>query len=162
MWRIENLELAEVNPSTYGQFYGGDCYMVLYTYQRSNQQQYILYMWQVSITTEGIFSLFFISLSGSDELKKEQLLCINLTLCLSYTRAVMPLKMKSQLAPTRLSISITSTMEPRSRSGWSWEKSLVTSWLFSKANSSFSRCDFAFFLDYKCKKGLLLVIIAEI
>ncbi|XP_074549430.1 villin-1 [Halichoeres trimaculatus] len=46
VWRIENLELAEVNPSTYGQFYGGDCYLVLYSYQRSHQQQYILYMWQ--------------------------------------------------------------------------------------------------------------------
>ncbi|XP_037612881.1 villin-1 isoform X3 [Sebastes umbrosus] len=46
VWRIEDLELAEVNPSTYGQFYGGDCYLVLYTYQISNQQQYILYMWQ--------------------------------------------------------------------------------------------------------------------
>ncbi|XP_071754784.2 advillin isoform X1 [Centroberyx gerrardi] len=46
VWRIEDLELAEVNPSTYGQFYGGDCYLVLYTYQRSNKQQYILYMWQ--------------------------------------------------------------------------------------------------------------------
>ncbi|KAI3355290.1 hypothetical protein L3Q82_018145, partial [Scortum barcoo] len=46
VWRIEKLELAEVNPSTYGQFYGGDCYLVLYTYRRSNQQQYILYMWQ--------------------------------------------------------------------------------------------------------------------
>ncbi|XP_071341213.1 villin-1 isoform X2 [Trachinotus anak] len=46
VWRIENLELAEVNPSTYGQFYGGDCYLVLYTYQRSNQQHHILYMWQ--------------------------------------------------------------------------------------------------------------------
>ncbi|XP_063730159.1 LOW QUALITY PROTEIN: villin-1 [Eleginops maclovinus] len=46
VWRIENLELAEVNPSTYGQFYGGDCYLVLYTYQISNQQHYILYMWQ--------------------------------------------------------------------------------------------------------------------
>ncbi|XP_038584655.1 villin-1 isoform X3 [Micropterus salmoides] len=46
VWRVENLELAEVNPSTCGQFYGGDCYLVLYTYLRSNQQQYILYMWQ--------------------------------------------------------------------------------------------------------------------
>ncbi|XP_070841659.1 villin-1 [Chaetodon trifascialis] len=46
VWRIENLELAEVNPRTYGQFYGGDCYLVLYTYQSSGQQQYILYMWQ--------------------------------------------------------------------------------------------------------------------
>ncbi|XP_033494509.1 villin-1 isoform X1 [Epinephelus lanceolatus] len=46
VWRIENLELAEVNPSTYGQFYGGDCYLVLYTYQKSGREQYILYMWQ--------------------------------------------------------------------------------------------------------------------
>ncbi|XP_041817129.1 villin-1 [Chelmon rostratus] len=46
VWRIEKLELAEVKPSTYGQFYGGDCYLVLYTYQTSGQQQYILYMWQ--------------------------------------------------------------------------------------------------------------------
>uniref|UniRef100_A0A672REM2 Villin like n=1 Tax=Sinocyclocheilus grahami TaxID=75366 RepID=A0A672REM2_SINGR len=46
VWRIENLELKEVNPSTYGQFYGGDCYLVLYTYNRANKPQYILYMWQ--------------------------------------------------------------------------------------------------------------------
>lgn len=46
IWRIEDLELAEVDPSTYGQFYGGDCYLVLYTYMRSYQPQYILYMWQ--------------------------------------------------------------------------------------------------------------------
>uniref|UniRef100_A0A3B3ZM81 HP domain-containing protein n=1 Tax=Periophthalmus magnuspinnatus TaxID=409849 RepID=A0A3B3ZM81_9GOBI len=47
IWRIEDLELAEVDPSTYGQFYGGDCYLVLYTYMRANKPQYILYMWQV-------------------------------------------------------------------------------------------------------------------
>ncbi|XP_076617765.1 villin-1 isoform X2 [Chaetodon auriga] len=46
VWRIENLELAEVKPRDHGQFYGGDCYVVLYTYQSSGQQQYILYMWQ--------------------------------------------------------------------------------------------------------------------
>ncbi|XP_033841413.1 villin-1 [Periophthalmus magnuspinnatus] len=46
IWRIEDLELAEVDPSTYGQFYGGDCYLVLYTYMRANKPQYILYMWQ--------------------------------------------------------------------------------------------------------------------
>ncbi|XP_037550095.1 villin-1 [Nematolebias whitei] len=46
VWRIESLELAEVKPNLYGQFYGGDCYLVLYTYQVSNKKQYILYMWQ--------------------------------------------------------------------------------------------------------------------
>ncbi|MEQ2170531.1 hypothetical protein GOODEAATRI_001170 [Goodea atripinnis] len=46
VWRIENLELAEVQPNMYGQFYGGDCYLVLYSYNMSNKEQYILYMWQ--------------------------------------------------------------------------------------------------------------------
>lgn len=69
MWRIENLELAEVSPRTYGQFYGGDCYLVLYTYQRSGKEQYILYMWQVSTITDTIHSCFY-ALSGSDELRE--------------------------------------------------------------------------------------------
>ncbi|XP_034024827.1 villin-1 isoform X2 [Thalassophryne amazonica] len=46
VWRIEKLELAEVDPNTYGEFYGGDCYLVLYECQKSSRQQYVLYMWQ--------------------------------------------------------------------------------------------------------------------
>lgn len=46
VWRIEELELKKVDPSTYGQFYGGDCYLVLYTYSRGQKPHYILYMWQ--------------------------------------------------------------------------------------------------------------------
>lgn len=49
VWRIESLELAEVDPKDHGQFYGGDCYLVLYSYIRAGQHQYILYMWQVSV-----------------------------------------------------------------------------------------------------------------
>ncbi|KAI5617179.1 villin-like protein isoform X1 [Silurus asotus] len=45
IWRIEHLELQEVPHSTYGQFYGGDCYLVLYTYNKANKPQYLLYMW---------------------------------------------------------------------------------------------------------------------
>lgn len=41
--------MAEVSHSMYGQFYGGDCYLVLYSYQRAGRQQYILYMWQVGV-----------------------------------------------------------------------------------------------------------------
>uniref|UniRef100_A0A8C5D217 Villin like n=1 Tax=Gadus morhua TaxID=8049 RepID=A0A8C5D217_GADMO len=37
---------AQVKPSSYGQFYGGDCYLVLYSYRMSSRQHYILYMWQ--------------------------------------------------------------------------------------------------------------------
>uniref|UniRef100_G3N5W3 Gelsolin-like domain-containing protein n=1 Tax=Gasterosteus aculeatus aculeatus TaxID=481459 RepID=G3N5W3_GASAC len=32
VWRIENLELVPVDPQSYGYFYGGDCYLILYSY----------------------------------------------------------------------------------------------------------------------------------
>ena len=40
--------MAEVDPNTYGQFYGGDCYIILYTYLYNNKKSYIIYYWQVS------------------------------------------------------------------------------------------------------------------
>ncbi|XP_068940688.1 villin-like protein [Petaurus breviceps papuanus] len=46
VWRIEDLHKKPVDPKKYGQFYGGDCYLVLYTYQKSGRAQYIIYMWQ--------------------------------------------------------------------------------------------------------------------
>uniref|UniRef100_A0A8C0G469 Villin like n=1 Tax=Chelonoidis abingdonii TaxID=106734 RepID=A0A8C0G469_CHEAB len=46
VWRIEDLHMQPVDPRTYGQFYGGDCYLVLYTYLISGRTHYIIYMWQ--------------------------------------------------------------------------------------------------------------------
>ncbi|XP_072254499.1 advillin [Pyxicephalus adspersus] len=46
VWRIENLELVPVEPKWHGFFYGGDCYLVLYTYQVNKKPHYILYIWQ--------------------------------------------------------------------------------------------------------------------
>uniref|UniRef100_A0A8C4YG23 Advillin n=1 Tax=Gopherus evgoodei TaxID=1825980 RepID=A0A8C4YG23_9SAUR len=46
VWRIENLELAPVESQWHGFFYGGDCYLVLYTYGVNHQSRYILYIWQ--------------------------------------------------------------------------------------------------------------------
>ncbi|XP_020845808.1 advillin [Phascolarctos cinereus] len=46
VWRIENLELVPVERQWYGFFYGGDCYLVLYTYQVNNKPRCILYIWQ--------------------------------------------------------------------------------------------------------------------
>ncbi len=48
MWRIENLELVPVDPEWHGYFYGGDCYLILYTYLVNNKKCYLLYVWQVS------------------------------------------------------------------------------------------------------------------
>lgn len=49
MLRIENLELVPVDPEWYGYFYGGDCYLILYTYLVNNKKCYLLYIWQVSL-----------------------------------------------------------------------------------------------------------------
>ncbi|XP_069614710.1 advillin [Ranitomeya imitator] len=46
VWRIENLELVPVEAEWYGFFYGGDCYLVLYTYHVNKKPHYILYIWQ--------------------------------------------------------------------------------------------------------------------
>ncbi|XP_056590774.1 advillin [Triplophysa dalaica] len=45
VWRIENLELVEVDPAMHGFFYGGDCYLILYSYEVNGRNSYILYMW---------------------------------------------------------------------------------------------------------------------
>uniref|UniRef100_A0A8C8C3X8 HP domain-containing protein n=1 Tax=Oncorhynchus tshawytscha TaxID=74940 RepID=A0A8C8C3X8_ONCTS len=47
VWRIEDLELVPVEPQWHGFFYGGDCYLVLYTYEVHSKLNYLLYMWQV-------------------------------------------------------------------------------------------------------------------
>ncbi|KAL6111617.1 avil [Pungitius sinensis] len=46
VWRIENLELVPVDPQWYGYFYGGDCYLILYTYLVHSKKYYLLYIWQ--------------------------------------------------------------------------------------------------------------------
>ncbi|KAK0145517.1 Advillin [Merluccius polli] len=46
VWRIEELELVAVEPEWHGYFYGGDCYLILYTYLVKSKQHYIIYMWQ--------------------------------------------------------------------------------------------------------------------
>uniref|UniRef100_A0A8C2WMN9 Advillin n=1 Tax=Cyclopterus lumpus TaxID=8103 RepID=A0A8C2WMN9_CYCLU len=46
VWRLENLERVPVDPEWYGYFYGGDCYLILYTYLVNNKKGYLLYIWQ--------------------------------------------------------------------------------------------------------------------
>ncbi|KAK9957318.1 hypothetical protein ABG768_011574 [Culter alburnus] len=52
IWRVECGKSADdtkvpVDPETYGQFYGGDCYIILYTYTKGE----IIYTWQGSSST---------------------------------------------------------------------------------------------------------------
>ncbi|XP_037554064.1 adseverin [Nematolebias whitei] len=46
IWRVEGKDKALVDPSSYGHFYGGDCYLVLYSYQDGGRQKYLIYTWQ--------------------------------------------------------------------------------------------------------------------
>uniref|UniRef100_A0A8C7M7I1 Scinderin n=1 Tax=Oncorhynchus kisutch TaxID=8019 RepID=A0A8C7M7I1_ONCKI len=47
IFRVESSGRVPVDPKTYGQFYGGDCYIILYTYQRGQ----IIYTWQGASST---------------------------------------------------------------------------------------------------------------
>ncbi|XP_044520198.1 gelsolin isoform X2 [Gracilinanus agilis] len=52
IWRIEGADKVPVNPSTYGQFYGGDCYIILYNYQHTGRQGQIIYYWQGATSSQ--------------------------------------------------------------------------------------------------------------
>ncbi|KAM4027135.1 scinderin [Anomaloglossus baeobatrachus] len=42
IWRVESSGRVPVDPGSYGQFFGGDCYIILYTYPKGQ----IIYTWQ--------------------------------------------------------------------------------------------------------------------
>ncbi|XP_057696348.1 gelsolin-like isoform X2 [Corythoichthys intestinalis] len=46
IWRVEGGERVPVDTDTYGQFFGGDCYVLLYSYNSGSGEKHIIYMWQ--------------------------------------------------------------------------------------------------------------------
>ncbi|XP_027882137.1 gelsolin a isoform X1 [Xiphophorus couchianus] len=52
IWRIEGSNKVAVDPSTYGQFFGGDSYIILYNYRHGGRQGHIIYMWQGSDSSQ--------------------------------------------------------------------------------------------------------------
>lgn len=46
VWRIERFELAPVPEKAHGIMFGGDCYVILYTYLDKGKEKYIIYYWQ--------------------------------------------------------------------------------------------------------------------
>ncbi|GFG33063.1 hypothetical protein Cfor_12089 [Coptotermes formosanus] len=52
VFRVENFELAPVDPATYGMFFGGDSYIVKYTYEKNGRENYIIYFWQGQDSTQ--------------------------------------------------------------------------------------------------------------
>jgi len=46
IWRIEDLKPSPVPKDLYGLFYGGDSYIIKYTYIKGGKECYIIYFWQ--------------------------------------------------------------------------------------------------------------------
>ena len=46
IWRIENLHKVPLAKESYGQFFSGDSYIVLYKYRNGNRDSYVLFFWQ--------------------------------------------------------------------------------------------------------------------
>ncbi len=53
IFRVENFELVAVPSDKYGQFYGGDSYVLTYTYKKkgSSKEEVIIYFWQGDSST---------------------------------------------------------------------------------------------------------------
>ncbi|XP_032905039.1 gelsolin isoform X1 [Amblyraja radiata] len=52
IWRIEGSDKVLVDPGTHGQFYGGDCYIILYAYTFGGRSGHIIYFWQGSDSSQ--------------------------------------------------------------------------------------------------------------
>lgn len=56
IWRIEDMELSPLDKGLYGQFFGGDSYVILYTYLVNGKENYIIYFWQGQVSNIRVFS----------------------------------------------------------------------------------------------------------
>ncbi|XP_057303795.1 advillin-like isoform X2 [Hydractinia symbiolongicarpus] len=45
IWRVENFKLVPQPKEMLGTFFGGDCYVILYTYQKNKKEMYLIYYW---------------------------------------------------------------------------------------------------------------------
>uniref|UniRef100_T1IV90 HP domain-containing protein n=1 Tax=Strigamia maritima TaxID=126957 RepID=T1IV90_STRMM len=45
VWRVENFDIVPVDRKQYGRFYGGDCYVIKYTYHTGTREATIIYYW---------------------------------------------------------------------------------------------------------------------
>ncbi|KAI5109285.1 scinderin like a [Silurus meridionalis] len=69
VWRVEGGEKVPVDPSTYGQFYGGDCYLILYSYKHGGREQHIIYTWQgLKCTQDELAASAFLTVKLDDSM----------------------------------------------------------------------------------------------
>ncbi|XP_060723273.1 scinderin like b [Tachysurus vachellii] len=69
IWRVEDGARVAVDPSSYGQFYGGDCYIILYSYKQGSREQHIIYTWQgLKCTQDELAASAFLTVQLDDSM----------------------------------------------------------------------------------------------
>ncbi|XP_038820144.1 gelsolin-like [Salvelinus namaycush] len=69
IWRVEVGDKVAVDPSSYGQFYGGDCYLILYSYRLGGREQHIIYTWQgLKCTQDELAASAFLTVKLDDSM----------------------------------------------------------------------------------------------
>ncbi|KAG5275491.1 hypothetical protein AALO_G00120920 [Alosa alosa] len=69
IWRVEGGEKTPVDPSSYGQFFGGDCYLILYSYRTGGRDQHIIYTWQgLKCTQDELAASAFLTVKLDDSM----------------------------------------------------------------------------------------------
>uniref|UniRef100_A0A8C5FUS1 Scinderin like a n=1 Tax=Gadus morhua TaxID=8049 RepID=A0A8C5FUS1_GADMO len=69
IWRVEEGEKVAVEQSSYGQFFGGDCYLILYSYSLGGRRQHIIYIWQGLKCSQGeLTASAFLTVTLDDEM----------------------------------------------------------------------------------------------
>lgn len=47
VWKIKNNDVTELTKERHGNFYSGQCYVLLYSYEVNSKLKYIIYYWLV-------------------------------------------------------------------------------------------------------------------
>ncbi|KAL3988278.1 gap junction gamma-1 protein [Sarotherodon galilaeus] len=69
IWRVEDGANVPVDPSSYGHFYGGDCYLILYSYRQGSWEQHIIYTWQgLKCTQDELAASAFLTVKLDDSM----------------------------------------------------------------------------------------------
>ncbi|XP_061750098.1 gelsolin-like isoform X2 [Nerophis ophidion] len=53
VWRVEGCDKVAVDCTAFGQFYGGDSYLILYQYRYNKRRGHIIYIWQGAESSQG-------------------------------------------------------------------------------------------------------------
>uniref|UniRef100_A0A7N8Y665 Scinderin like b n=1 Tax=Mastacembelus armatus TaxID=205130 RepID=A0A7N8Y665_9TELE len=69
IWRVENGDKMPIDPSSYGHFYGGDCYLILYSYGHGGPEKHIIYTWQgLKCTQDELTASAFLTVQLDDSM----------------------------------------------------------------------------------------------